>query len=73
MGSRSAWRVAGAALGALLLVTLLLYKDTVFYLTGIWNQLKTGEYAHGYLVVAISVYFVRDFTLGKPAFSAGGF
>ncbi|MGD8854487.1 MAG: EpsI family protein, partial [Gammaproteobacteria bacterium] len=56
--SQGAWRFAGLALAALLLFSLLLYRDTVFYLTGLWNQLKTGEYAHGYLVLAISAYLI---------------
>jgi exosortase A len=52
------WRSAGVAVSLLLLVVLVLYRDTVLYLVGLWNQLKIGEYAHGYLVVAISLYLV---------------
>ena len=52
------WRGAGVAVFSLLLVVLVLYRDTVLYLAGIWNQWKTGEYAHGYLVLIISLYLV---------------
>jgi exosortase A len=52
------WRGAGVAVFLLLLVVLVLYRDTVLYLAGIWNQWKTGEYAHGYLVLTISLYLV---------------
>jgi len=52
------WRLAGLLVIPLLLVALALYQQTLFYLTGFWNQLETGEYAHGYLVLAISVYLI---------------
>jgi exosortase A len=52
------WRSTGVGVSLLLVVVLFLYRDTVLYLVGIWNQLKIGEYAHGYLVVAISLYLV---------------
>ncbi|MBK8163179.1 MAG: EpsI family protein [Gammaproteobacteria bacterium] len=55
------WPIAGVSVAVLLLVLLGAHRETVFYLTGIWNQLEMGEYAHGYLVLAISVYLmVRD-------------
>ena len=43
---------------SLLLLTMVLYQQTLLYLTGFWNQLETGEYAHGYLVLAISAYLI---------------
>lgn len=52
------WRGAGIAVSLLLLVVLVLYRDTSLYLAGIWNQWQSGEYAHGYLVLAISLYLV---------------
>ena len=52
------WRGAGVAVSLLLLVVLVLYRDTVLYLAGIWNQWEIGEYAHGYLVLTISLYLV---------------
>ena len=42
----------------MLLLMVYLYQDTVLYLVGVWNQLETGEYAHGYLVLAISAFLV---------------
>jgi len=56
--TRHAWRNAGISIAALLVLTLALYHQTVLYLTGLWNQLKVGEYAHGYLVLAISIYLI---------------
>ena len=55
---RHAWRIAAISITVLLLLTLILYQQTVLYLTGLWNQYKTGNYAHGYLVLAISVYLI---------------
>ncbi|HHJ36217.1 MAG TPA: EpsI family protein [Gammaproteobacteria bacterium] len=52
------WRSAGISVALLLLAAMLLYQQTLFYLTGFWNQLETGEYAHGYLVLAISAYLI---------------
>ncbi len=55
------WHFAGLLVGFFLLLIGVLYQDTVSYLVSIWNQLETGEFAHGYLVLAISVYLViRD-------------
>ena len=56
--TRHGWRLAGLIVALLLLLTLVLYQQTLFYLTGFWNQLETGEYAHGYLVLAISAYLI---------------
>jgi exosortase A len=54
----AAWRGASVVVSLLLALVLVLYRDTVLYLVGIWNQWKTGEYGHGYLVLAISLYLV---------------
>lgn len=56
--ARPGWRITGFSVAVLLLVTSGMYRDTVLYLVRLWNQLKIGEYAHGYLVIAISVYLV---------------
>lgn len=58
--SRRAWRFAGPLVVTLLLLTLLLYQHTVLYLVTLWNQLDVGEYAHGYLVLAISAYLIAN-------------
>ncbi|NOZ38017.1 MAG: EpsI family protein [Gammaproteobacteria bacterium] len=50
--------VAYLILAALLLLTLVLYQQTVLYLNSLWSEISIGEYAHGYLVLAISVYLV---------------
>lgn len=55
---KKTWRLAGSSIATLLLLTLVLYCQTVLYLTGLWNQLDVGEYAHGYLVLAISGYLI---------------
>jgi len=55
---REAWRISGIAIAALMLLTLVLYQQTVAYLLGLWNQLEVGNYAHGYLVLIVSVYLV---------------
>ena len=57
-GIAAGWRGAGVAVSLLLLVVMVLYRDTVLYLAGVWNQWKIGEYGHGYLVLAISLYLV---------------
>lgn len=56
--SRPGWRRAGFSVLVLLLVALGLYHETVGYLTSLWNQLEIGEYAHGYLVLAISLFLI---------------
>jgi len=56
--TQPAWRLAGPSVVVLLLLALVLYQHTVLYLIGLWNQLDVGEYAHGYLVLAISGYLV---------------
>ncbi len=56
--TQRAWRVAGLSVVVLLLLTTVLYWQTLLYLTSLWNEVKIGEYAHGYLVVAISVYLI---------------
>jgi len=35
-----------------------LYQQTIFYLGSKWNDIRIGEYAHGYLVLAISIYLI---------------
>ena len=57
---QEAWRVAGISISTLLLLTFYLYQQTIVYLVGIWNQMGTGNYAHGYLVLLISVYLIID-------------
>ncbi len=42
----------------ILILTLVLYQSTVFYLIGIWNDIRIGTYAHGYLVLAISAWLI---------------
>lgn len=56
--TKQAWHFVGPSVVVLLLLTLVLYQHTVLYLTGLWNQLDVGEYAHGYLVLAISGYLI---------------
>ncbi|MCK4710899.1 MAG: exosortase, partial [Gammaproteobacteria bacterium] len=66
---KKTWRLAGSSIATLLLLTLVLYQQTVLYLTGLWNQLASGEYAHGYLVLAISVYLIFNHKQKLSAFT----
>jgi exosortase A len=52
------WRYASLSLAGLLLLVLVFYHETVANVLAKWNQLQHGEYAHGYLVLAISLYLV---------------
>lgn len=52
------WHLAGLVLALLLLLTMVLYQQTLLHLISVWDQLRTGEYAHGYLVLLISVYLI---------------
>ncbi|HSG10901.1 MAG TPA: exosortase A, partial [Gammaproteobacteria bacterium] len=45
-------------LGLMLLLLLVLYRDTTLYLAGIWSNWEDGGYSHGYLVVLISCYII---------------
>ncbi|MDH5387394.1 MAG: EpsI family protein [Gammaproteobacteria bacterium] len=56
--ARQAWPFAGLLILMLLILTLLLYQHTALYLIRLWNNLDVGEYAHGYLVLAISAYLI---------------
>lgn len=58
MPQSGTWHIAGVAISALLLLTFVLYQQTIFYLSEKWNELEAGEYGHGYLVLLISVYLV---------------
>ena len=53
-----AWRIAGMSVIVLILLAFVLFQPTVRYLLSLWNQYDTGNYAHGYLVLAISVYLI---------------
>ena len=55
---RHAWSIAGISIIVLLLLALIFYQQTVLYLISLWNQYETGNYAHGYLVLAISLYLI---------------
>jgi exosortase A len=52
------WRYSGAVLAGLLLLVVVLYHATVQDVLEKWGQSVEGEYAHGYLVLAISVYMI---------------
>ena len=58
--TKQARLVAGSSIVALLLLTLFFYQRTVLYLVGMWNEIEVGEYAHGYLVLAISGYLILN-------------
>ena len=56
--SKADWRYASLALGSLLILVMVFYRQTVANILTKWNQLQLGEFAHGYLVLAISLYLV---------------
>ncbi|MDH5611245.1 MAG: EpsI family protein [Gammaproteobacteria bacterium] len=56
--TKNTWRFAGPLMLVMLMITLVLYQHTALYLISLWNQLDAGEYAHGYLVLAISIYLI---------------
>ncbi len=56
--TRQDWRLPGLVLALLLLLAMVFYQQTLLHLMSVWNQLRTGEYAHGYLVLLISVYLI---------------
>ncbi|MGB5715688.1 MAG: exosortase A [Gammaproteobacteria bacterium] len=56
--SNADWRYASLALAGLLLLMLVFYRVTFANVLAKWNQLQLGEFAHGYLVLAISLYLV---------------
>ena len=55
---KSGWHYASIVIATLLLLTITSYQQTVLYLTGMWGEFGDGEYAHGYLVLAISSYLI---------------
>ncbi len=58
MYPRGAWRAAVVSVTALLLLTFFLYQQVIIYLIGKWNELESGEYGHGYLVLLICGYLI---------------
>lgn len=53
------WRQSTLIILSLLAGFLVLYRDTVLHVISVWNQWADGEYyAHGYLVLLISLYMV---------------
>ena len=52
------WPFAATLITVVVLLTMILYQQTVIYLASIWNEISIGEYAHGYLVLAISLYLI---------------
>jgi len=56
--SSKGWGIASLTIAILLLLILVLYRETSLYLAGIWAQWRNGSYGHGFLVLAISLYLV---------------
>lgn len=54
------WRMAGFLVTTLLLLMLFIYHQTVLSLIWQWNDLEHGEYGHGYLILAVSIYLIWD-------------
>lgn len=68
--NRPGWGSASVVLLALIALLLYACRDTVTGVLGMWNQFEAGEFAHGYLVLAISLYMVfakrRQLALETP-------
>ena len=58
INTRPGWFLAAPLISFVLLLAMILYQQTVFYLGSKWNEISIGEYAHGYLVLAISLYLI---------------
>ncbi len=56
--STPGWRVAGPITAGLLLLVLLVYRETSLFVMDIWNWRDGETYTHGYLALAISLYLV---------------
>lgn len=52
------WKIAIPLVVTLLVATLISYQQTVLYLTDKWANFAVGEYAHGFLVLAIAAYLI---------------
>ncbi len=55
---KSGWPLAATLMAFVLLWVMVLYQQTVLYLGSKWNEVVVGNYAHGYLVLAISIYLI---------------
>jgi len=57
--SRPGLGFVGLSIAVLLVLVLVLYRETVLYVAAAWNEWDTGGfYGHGYLVLAICLYLV---------------
>lgn len=56
--TKSGWRLAAFLMLMLAATMLLGYQQTTLYLVSLWGNISEGEYAHGYLVLAISFYLI---------------
>ena len=56
--TRAGWPFAATLITVVVLLTMILYQQTVIYLAGKWNEISVGTYAHGYLVLVISLYLI---------------
>jgi exosortase A len=56
--SKPGWLAAGSSVAVLLVLVLVFYGETTRHVMAVWSQWETGEYAHGYLVLAMSLFMV---------------
>ena len=57
-GIATGWNIALPALGLILLLLLVLYRETTLYLAGLWAEWENGGYSHGYLLLLMSAYII---------------
>ena len=56
----TSWKISIVIFMLMVIVMGVLFQPTISYLIKLWNQFETGNYAHGYLVLAVSGYIVYE-------------
>lgn len=59
------WRVAAQLIGIFLL-TLVLFYPTSLQLMSLWNDTGRTTYTHGWLVLAVCIWWLADLTVHQP-------
>ncbi|MGB5473178.1 MAG: exosortase A [Gammaproteobacteria bacterium] len=65
----------GLLLAGMIGLLLILYRDTVLYLGGLWSRFGDGPYGHGFIVLAVGLYLVyhrREKILAQAPYPSAG-
>lgn len=54
----SEWKSVGLSLAGVIMLILVLYRDTALYLGELWSRFGDGPYGHGFIVLAVGLYLV---------------